>query len=138
MWNVRVGAIRGQNRGGAAVGYSCEPTVDGDYAVPFVEKTAITLPKVVVFDRFPPPNGKTMGKILLAKDFDQYVGAGQKAYLSIGADKGLKPGDYLRVVRNYQQVFRNEGDNPSFRASAMEDTQKNPIAFPTSKLGELP
>src|SRR5262249_55081348 len=85
-----------------------------------------------------PPNGKTNGKIVLAKGFDQYVGTGGKAYLDIGADKGLKPGDYMRVTRTYHEMLKNEGDNPSFHASAMEDTQKNPNMFPNSRLRERP
>src|SRR4051794_21870543 len=94
--HVRVVAVRGQNVGVAQVEFSCEAVVPGDFAVPFVEKPAVTLPHSILFDRFASPNGKAMGQIVLAKDFDQFLGTGGKAYINIGADKGLKVGDYLR------------------------------------------
>jgi outer membrane protein OmpA-like peptidoglycan-associated protein len=136
--HVRVVAVRGQNVGVAQVEYSCEPVVPGDFAVPFVEKPAVTLPHTVLFDRYAAPNGKTMGQIVLAKDFDQFLGTGEKAYINIGADKGLKVGDYLRAVRNYADSLRNEGDSISYKATATEDSQKKPTLLPLRRLGELP
>jgi len=140
--HVRVVAVRGQNIGVAQVEYSCEPVVPGDFAVPFVEKPAVTLPHTIMFDRFASPNGKATGQIVLAKDFDQFLGTGKKAYINIGADKGLKVGDYLRATRTYEEALKNEGDAPSYRAiaksTATEDTQKDPTLLPTSRLNELP
>jgi len=136
--HVRVAAVRGQNVGVAQVEYSCEAIVPGDFAVPFVEKPAVTLPHTIMFDRFAAPNGKTTGQIVLAKDFDQYLATGKKAYINIGADKGLKVGDYLRAVRNYEDARKNEVDTLSFKASTTEDTQKDPTMLPLSRLNELP
>lgn len=136
--HVRVVAIRGENVGVAQIEYSCEPIVPGDFAVPFVEKPVVTLPHTIMFDRFASPNGKAMGQIVLAKDFDQFLGTGKKAYINIGADKGLKVGDYLRAVRSYEDALHNEGDSISYEATAAEDTQKDPTTFPSSHLGELP
>jgi len=127
--HVRVAAVRGQNVGVAQVEYSCEPIVSGDFAVPFVEKTAVTLPHTIMFDRFASPNGKAIGQIVMAKDFDQYLATGKKAYINIGADKGLKVGDYLRGVRNYEDAEHNEVDTLSFKASTTEDTQKTQRCF---------
>lgn len=136
--HVRVVAIRGENVGVAQIEYSCEPIVPGDFAVPFVEKPAVTLPHTIMFDRFASPNGKAIGQIVLAKDFDQYLGTGKKAYINIGADKGLKVGDYLRAVRSYEDARKNEVDTLSYKASTTEDTQKNSTTLPLSRLGELP
>jgi outer membrane protein OmpA-like peptidoglycan-associated protein len=136
--HVRVVAVRGQNVGVAQVEYSCEPIATGDFAVPFVEKPPVALPHTIMFDRFAPPNGKAIGQIVLGKDFDQYLGTGKKAYINIGADKGLKVGDYLRAVRSYEDSLHNEGDSISYKASTNEDTQKNPTTLPSSRLGELP
>ncbi len=129
-----IAAVRGQNVGVAQVEYSCEPIVPGDFAVPFVEKPAVTLPHTIMFDRFAAPNGKTTGQIVLAKDFDQYLATGKKAYINIGTDKGLKVGDYLRAVRTYEDARKNEVDTLSYKASTTEDTQKNPHSFPVDTL----
>jgi outer membrane protein OmpA-like peptidoglycan-associated protein len=91
-----------------------------------------------MFDRFAAPNGKATGQIVLAKDFDQFLATGKKAYINIGADKGLKVGDYLRAVRSYEDALHNEGDSISYKATAAEDTQKMPTTLPFTRLGELP
>jgi len=136
--HVRVVAVRGQNVGVAQVEYSCEPIVRGDFVVPFVEKPTVTVPKTILFDRFAPPNGKSVGRIVLGKDFDQTLGTGKKAYINIGADKGLKVGDYMRAIRNYSDVANTPIDALSFKAKDAEDTQKNEHTFPNSRLSELP
>src|SRR5438270_3957331 len=136
--HVRVVAVRGQNVGIAQVEYSCEPLVPGDFAVPFAEKQSPTLPKTIMFDRYAPPNGKAVGRIVMGKDFDQVLGTGKKAYINIGADKGIKVGDYMRTIRTYSESYHTEIDKLSFKASATDDTQKNAHTFPNSRLGELP
>ena len=136
--HIRVVAVRGQNVGIAQVEYSCEPIVRGDFVVPFVEKAMVTVPKAVMFDRFAAPNGKAVGRIVMGKDFDQYLGTGKKAYINIGADKGIKIGDYMRSIRNYSDAYGTAIDALSFRASTTEDTQKTVHSFPNSRLGELP
>jgi len=136
--HVRVVVVRGENVGVAQIEYSCEPIAPGDFAVPFVEKPTVTLPHTIMFDRFASPNGKTIGQIVLAKDFDQYLGTGKKGYINIGVDKGLKVGDYLRAVRSYEDARKNEVDTLSYKAKTAEDTQKNPTTLPASRLSELP
>jgi len=136
--HVRVVAVRGQNVGVAQVEYSCEPVVRGDFVVPFAEKQAVTVPKTIMFDRYAPPNGKAIGRIVMGKDFDQTLGTGKKAYIDIGADKGIKVGDYMRSVRNYSDAYNTDIDKLSFKAKDAEDTQKSAHPFPNSRLGELP
>jgi outer membrane protein OmpA-like peptidoglycan-associated protein len=136
--HVRVAAVRGQNVGVAQVEYSCEPISPGDFAVPLVEKPAVALPHTIMFDRYASPNGKTTGQIVMAKDFDQFLATGKKAYINIGTDKGLKAGDYLRVVRTYEDARKNEVDTLSYKASTTEDTQKNSTTLPATRLSELP
>src|SRR3954471_14056062 len=119
--HVRVVAVRGQNVGVAQVEYSCEPVVRGDFVVPFAEKQAVTVPKTIMFDRYAPPNGKAVGRIVMGKDFDQYLGTGKKAYINIGADKGIKVGDYMRTVRNYSDAANTQIDALSFKAKDSED-----------------
>ena len=37
----------------------------------------------------------------MGKDFDSVVGTGQKVYLNVGSNQGVKVGDYFRATRNY-------------------------------------
>jgi hypothetical protein len=110
----------------AEVEFSCDGVVPGDLAVPFVEKSAITFHPPVHFDRFLPSTGKVQGRIVMAKDFDSELGTGMKVYLNVGSSQGIKIGDYFRAVRNYEHDLHDPVDSLSFKASATEDTQRNP------------
>lgn len=116
-------------RGKMAVGhveFSCETIVPGDYLVPFTEKPAIAFHMPERFDRFLPSNGGASGRIVLAKDFDLLLGTGAKVYMNVGANQGVKIGDYFRAVRSYEADLRDPVDSLSFKASTSEDTQKYP------------
>jgi hypothetical protein len=108
------------------VEFSCESIVTGDIAMPFVEKPAIAFHLPERFDRLMPSNSKTSGRIVLAKDFDLLLGTGSKIYMNVGANQGVKVGDYFRAVRTYDADLQDPVDSLSFKASTTEDTQKNP------------
>lgn len=110
----------------AQVEYSCEPMVTGDTLIPFVEKPHVTLRESARLDRFLPPNGKTTGRLVMARDFDTFLGMGAKVYMNVGANQGVKVGDYFRAVRPYWMDRDDEVDSISLKASVVEDTQKNP------------
>lgn len=114
---------------------SCSDFVPGDLAIPFEQREAPKF-RSVSLDRFAPPNGKQQGRIIMANEFDSYLGTKNKVYLSIGADKGLKPGDYLRATRTYNATYHDPVDKLSLYANAVEDTQKDPVKF--SDVGSLP
>ena len=110
----------------AQVEYSCEPIVAGDTLLPFVEKTHLTLRETGRLDRFAPPNGKTTGRLVLARDFDSFLGTGSKVYLNVGANQGVKVGDYFKAVRPYWLDRDDEVDSISLSARVVEDTQRHP------------
>lgn len=124
---VKVIDTRG-NMAIAQVEYSCDTVVPGDYAIPFVEKLAMTFHVPMRFDRFAPSNGQVSGRIFLAKDFDSQLGTGGKVYLNIGSSQGLKVGDYLRAVRNYDADAHDPVDSLSYKASSNEVTQTHQAA----------
>jgi outer membrane protein OmpA-like peptidoglycan-associated protein len=130
------GGVRG-NTAIALVTFSCDGIVPHDLAIPFVERAIPHYKDPGPFDPFAPPNGKTTGRIVLAKDWDQLVGKGRIVYLNVGADKGVKPGDYFHVTRYYKDLLKRPGDNLSFKASTLEDTQALPN-IPPSKVNDLP
>ena len=116
---------------------SCADIVPGDIAVPFQEREA---PKFrnVSLNRFAPPNGKAQGRILMANDFDSFVGTKYKVYLSIGSNKGIKVGDYLRATRTYTHTYNDPEASMSLKASAVEDTQAAPQRMAFGGVSSLP
>jgi outer membrane protein OmpA-like peptidoglycan-associated protein len=130
------GGVRG-NLAIALVTFSCDGIVPHDLAVPFVERPIPHYKDPGPFDPYALPNGKTTGRIVLSKDWDQLVGRGRIVYLSVGADKGVKAGDYFHVIRYYKDLLKNEGDALSFKASTLEDTQALPN-LPVSSVNQFP
>lgn len=122
----------------AQVEFACDTISPGDLVMPYAERAIPAFRRDMPFDRFAAPNGKLQGRILMARDFDVVLGAGRKAYLNVGADQGVKVGDYFRVVRDYQISKMERVDALSYKATTTEDTQKKPPVFPTSRSGELP
>lgn len=116
---------------------SCADVMPGDIALPFVEREKPRF-REVTLERYTPPTGKTTGRILLADEFDVFLGSKNKVYLSIGADKGLKAGDYLRVSRTYDYKYHDTVSGLSAKAALYEDTQKNPPKAPRGVEKDLP
>lgn len=116
---------------------NCGEFVPGDLAIPFVDRPAPPF-RVVTMDRFAPPNGKTVGRIIMAKDFDSIVGSKYAVYLNLGADKGVKVGDYFRATRTYSYSYHDRDGGLSRMASYTEDTQKNPPSLPLGDVSSLP
>ena len=133
---VRVTDVQ-KDTGVAVFELSCADVMPGDVAIPLVEREAPPFRKVSL-DRYTPPTGKPQGRIIMAKEFDSYVGSKYKVYLSIGADKGLKPGDYLRATRTYSYQYHDPEAGLSLKASEYEDTQVHPQKLPTGELSSLP
>jgi outer membrane protein OmpA-like peptidoglycan-associated protein len=132
------GGIRG-NQIIMSVQRTCEPIVPGDYVIPSEERPQLALMNSSgEFDPFPMPSGKLQGRIIAARDFDQFLSTGRIAYLNVGSDKGVKPGDYFRVVRTYDAYAKDPVDALSFKATTSEDTQANNVVFPRNELSSLP
>jgi hypothetical protein len=107
----------------AKVEYSCDTVLPGDYVVPFVEKPAAAFHAPMRFDRFAAAGGQLSGRIILAKDFDSELGTGRTVYMNVGANQGLKVGDFLRATRTYGAAAEDAVDTLSFKASTKEPTQ---------------
>ena len=110
----------------AELDFTCESVVPGDLAIPQIAHQKIIYRQPLRFDVFAPPSGKTRGRIAMAKDFDGELATGSKVYLTVGSSQGVKVGDYFRVVRTYEDEMKDPVDSLSFRATVMEDTQKDP------------
>jgi hypothetical protein len=115
----------------AQIEYACDPINPGDTAIPFAEKSLVAFHPPLRFDRFLPTGSKVSGRIVMAKDFDSTMGTGQKLYMNVGTNQGIKVGDYFRAVRSYQADLDDAVDSLSFKAAISEDTQlKQPSVDP--------
>ncbi len=128
---VKVRAMRG-DIAVADVQLSCTTILPGDMAVRFREKQS---PKFrnAKFDMFAPPNGKTTGRIVMAKDFDTYLSTGNVVYLNVGSDEGIKVGDYLRTARSPKEVNADPAQSLSDKADITDDEQKGGYKYSLRK-----
>ena len=133
---VKVADVQ-KNTAVATFELSCADVMPGDLVIPLVEREAPTFRKVSL-DRYAPPSGKPQGRIVLAKEFDSFLGSKYKAYVNIGADKGLKPGDYLRATRTYSSAYRDPVTGLSLKATEYDDTQQAPQRLPRGDVSSLP
>jgi hypothetical protein len=128
----RVKIIDTRNR--TAIGqieYACDGINPGDTTIPFAEKLSVAFHAPVHFDMFLPSSNRLSGRIVLGKDFDSRLGTGQKVYINVGANQGVKVGDYFRAVRSYEADLHDPVDSLSFKAALAEDTQlKTPSVDP--------
>ena len=99
MGRVKVVGTR-NNTTIAQVEFACDTMSPGDLVMSYSERAIPEYHREVPFDRFAPPNGKLTGRIIMGRDFDVIMGAGRKGYINLGADQGVKVGDYFRMVRD--------------------------------------
>ncbi|HEY2462063.1 MAG TPA: hypothetical protein VGI16_14730 [Candidatus Acidoferrum sp.] len=84
----------------AQVTFSCDYMQRGDVVRPFEDRPAPPFKDAAAFDHFAPVNGKPVGSVVAAFDFASGLGRGNAMYMNLGAAKGVKVGDYVRVFRN--------------------------------------
>jgi hypothetical protein len=115
----------------ALIEYACDGVNPGDTAIPFAEKLTVAFHAPVRFDMFLPASSRLSGRIVMGKDFDSQLGTGHKVYINVGANQGVKVGDYFRAVRSYDADLHDPVDSLSFKAAMSEDTQmKTPSVDP--------
>jgi hypothetical protein len=126
----RVRVIDTRNKTAVAqVEYSCDPINPGDTAIPYAERPMVPFHPPLRFDRYLPATGKVSGRIVMGKDFDTELGTGRALYFNVGANQGVKIGDYFRAVRSYETDLKDPVDSLSFKAALSEDTQKKQPSF---------
>jgi hypothetical protein len=122
----------------ATVEFSCQPMAPGDALVPFQEKEMVKYsPQRDHFERFAPYGAKA-GRIIDGKEFDQFLGTGQKLYVNMGANQGIHPGDYLRVTRNYDPKDLPPVDRFSLDSPYEQDEAKDAVKLKKTDYKKLP
>lgn len=121
---VKIVDTRNKSAAIAQIEYACDAVNPGDTAIPFAEKQTVNFHAPIHFDRFLPASNRLSGRIVMGKDFDSVLANGQKVYINVGANQGVKVGDYFRAVRSYDADLNDPVDSLSFKAAIAEDTQK--------------
>lgn len=104
----------------ARVELSCDAFALDDLAVSWPERQQLTFKTYPPINRFEPATGKTVGHIVMAQEYLGTTASKDKVYLDIGSNQGLKPGDYLRATRTYDQMVKNETDGLGAKAAVID------------------
>ncbi len=91
----------------AEIVFSCGYMQRGDTLRAFQERPAPPYKEPGPFNHFAEPSGKATGTLVQMIDFGQTAGRNHTGYVNLGAAKGVKVGDYLRIFR-YQGRTREE------------------------------
>ncbi len=111
----------------ARIEFGCQVISPGDLIIPFQEKPRVAFRQTKApFDEFPTAPSRLQARIIMSRDFDMFLGAGQKVYINAGSDQGVKPGDYFRVMRGYSPSVMDPAAAISYDAPTVEDTQRQP------------
>jgi len=130
----------------ATVDQACEPLVPGDTIIPIRDKgTLVIEPRSSPFPVYGIPLPPRHGRIIMASDFDYFVGTRKAVYINLGSKAGLGPGNYLRISRSYNPDSMPESTRISLSAPQWDDTQRKPMKpspammkhWPLRGVGEL-
>jgi hypothetical protein len=93
----------------AKVVFLCQYIQRGDILRPLEERPTPPFKEPAAFDHFAPVSGKPVGTVVSAYEYQQLLGNGNAIYVNVGAAKGVKVGDYMRL-------FRYQGDMKEYAA----------------------
>jgi hypothetical protein len=102
----------------AQVVFSCDYMQRGDIVRPFEERPQPALRDPKQFDHFAAPSGKGAGTVAFMKDFQQFGGRLQTAYVNLGSAQGVKVGDYIRIFRYQGTTSANIPQYPDMQYTA--------------------
>lgn len=83
----------------AEVTLSCGPIIPGDIALPYEARPIPQYTPTAHLDRFALPNGKLVGAITAGGNNTGTLGVGRIAYVNLGQEDGVSPGQRFRVFR---------------------------------------
>ncbi len=83
----------------AVVSFACNYMQRGDYIRPWQDRPVPPYKTDQTFDRFAPVSGKSVGMVVVGKDFSQTYGKLSTIYVNLGNNQGVRTGDYMRIFR---------------------------------------
>jgi len=78
---------------------SCDYLQRGDIALALVQRPSPPYKPAEQFNRFAPVSGKSVGMLVAGVDFAQAYGKNSTVFVNLGANQGVKVGDYFRIFR---------------------------------------
>jgi hypothetical protein len=105
----------------AEITFACDYLQRGDFVRPWQERPSPPFKPADQFDRFAPVNGKSVGMIVVGKEFTQAYGKFSTVYVNLGANQTVNVGDYVRF-------FRYQGGNAQTAAN-FDDYQYQMYGF---------
>lgn len=98
----------------AQVTDACSYLLRGDVVLPFAERPVPQLKAESNFDRFAPASGKKKAMIVAGKGFAMESATDSVVYVNLGANQGVKIGDYFRVFR-----YQDNGNSAVYQTPGM-------------------
>lgn len=81
----------------AKVAFACTALNPGDIAIPYVPRSIPEYSPAERLNRFTEPNGQLEGTIVAASAASAYLATGGIAFLNIGNQQGVRPGQRFRI-----------------------------------------
>jgi len=101
----------------AQVIFSCGYMQRGDILLPYEERAAPPIKDAGAFDHFAPPTGKPVAMVVAGKDYGQAFGKLSAVYVNLGANQGVKVGDYFRIFRYQGSMAEMVPQNKGYQYS---------------------
>jgi len=87
-----------ENTSIAQITFSCEMVLLGDLVLPVPYRES-PVQRATEFDRFADPTGKSVGRLMMARDNREMVTVNDVVYIDLGSEDNLAPGNYLTIFR---------------------------------------
>ena len=96
----------------AEVTVSCDLVELGDLLKPYEQQVAPEPRPGQPLALHGPSSGDVAGQIVLARNFREYLAANDIVYIDLGADKGVKEGDYFTIYHRIKDDWENIAKYP--------------------------
>lgn len=83
----------------ARITFTCETALLGDLIVDVAVRESPLQRAEANLDRFADPSGKQVGRLVMARDNREMLTERDIAYIDLGGEDNVKPGDYLTIYR---------------------------------------
>jgi hypothetical protein len=101
----------------AQVIFSCGYMQRGDILLPYQERPAPPIKDPAAFDHYAPPTGKPVAMVVAGKDYGQVFGKLSAVYVNLGANQGVRVGDYFRIFRYQGSMAETVPQNKGYQYS---------------------
>ncbi len=101
----------------AQVTFSCGYMQRGDILLPYQERPTPPIKDPAAFDHFAPASGKPVAMVVAGKDYGQVFGKLSAVYVNLGANQGVRVGDYFRIFRYQGSMAETVPQNKGYQYS---------------------